>query len=157
TEIFILDGRLQVIGRGSGRLRMDLEPGIYKVKVRAGCVTSEKHVVLGDRPVPPVVFGPLSFSTPALLDGTAKTHEYQVAAAVQECGQVNVTAGSGSSIFLFARAWTGPEGQEALPAVKTHPAEGLSLHKADGGLIANFKDRSVSDLSRDPWAACNVQ
>src|SRR5262245_66616174 len=111
TEIIVLDGRLQVIGQGRGRLRMEVEPGVYKVKARAGCVMSEKRVVLVNRPVPPVTFEALYFSTPALLDATARTHEYQTMGAVGESRRVHVRAGNGSGVFVFARDWTGPEGQ----------------------------------------------
>src|SRR3954447_11944382 len=104
-EIFIIDGQFRLVGRGLGRMHANLEPGIYKVKARAGLTTREQHVVLFPGQPQSVNLGPIPFTSPAPLSQTLKTHEYHMGAAQQLSGNIHVRAGEGSSIFVFARDW----------------------------------------------------
>ena len=106
TEIFVIDGKFRLQARGIGRLRAELQPGIYKVKCRTGAVTDEQFVMLRDEPKV-IHLARLSFSSPVPLSDTSKTHEYHMAAAERESAKVHLKAGDGSWIFVFARDWTG--------------------------------------------------
>ncbi|MDR3636402.1 MAG: hypothetical protein P4L84_21545 [Isosphaeraceae bacterium] len=158
TELFVLDGKLNLVARGLGRLEGRFEPGIYKVKARSGYVTEERRVVLTGPQPWAVSFGPLEFASPALLVSTAQTHEYQMAAAERESGQVHESlAKEGDSlIFIFARRWTGSPSQE-LSAGKVNPAEGLSFHYASGRRAVDLRSVGNVDLTGDPWAACTIR
>ena len=162
AEIFVVDGDLRLCARDIGRLESWLTPGIYKVRVRTGPSTLEEFVLLRDVPVSRS-FQALAFSTPVPLVNTAKTHEYHEHAAVEQSAKTHITAGHGSSIFVFARDWT-PGWQEspAQPRPWIHPANGLRLKSLEGELVANIEENSTTlrnsggDQSLDPWAACTI-
>ena len=46
TEIFIIDGNFNRIDNGLGRLEVDLPPGLYKVKFKAGSLIEELFMTL---------------------------------------------------------------------------------------------------------------
>ncbi len=158
TEIFVIDAQLNLAARGVGRLETDLEPGIYKVKARAGLEAREDYVILheGD-PAEVKDFGIIQFPSPAPIVGTAKTHEYQMSAAAAESRRVHVTAGQGSFVFVFARDWTSADQSQAPAQTPLHPARGLSLRDAQDNVVVDFGTQSASSLAADPWSACNVQ
>jgi len=152
AEIFIVDGEFQLVARGVGRLEAEIEPGIYKVKCRTGAVTKEQLVLVKDEPV--VVSLPrLSFSSPAPLAETAKTHEYHVEAARVESRNIHVRSGTGSWVFVFARDWT----VTGNSARGWNPAQWLSLHDEQGTRIADLDKAGVHNVAGDPWAACNLE
>jgi hypothetical protein len=157
TELFVIDGDHHLVDRGIGMLTTKpLDPGIYKIKARVGFETREQHVVLRE-PGQKVVLPPFAFASPALLRDTSKTHEYQVAAAETESHNVHFDKGQGSTIFIFARAWTPSQIQpSALRSI--NPAAGLSLCDQGGNTITYLETAGrVDNQVRDPWAACNVQ
>ncbi len=95
TELFVIAGDLQLVARGIGKLKTEpLDPGIYKIKARAGVETREQYVVLRDEDQS-VSVPALTFASPAPLANTAKTHEYHMGAAQTE---------SDKAITLPARA-----------------------------------------------------
>ena len=53
TEIFVLDGALNLVHRGLGELHTQLVPGLYKVKFKLGPVVQEQHLFIepGSQPV----------------------------------------------------------------------------------------------------------
>jgi hypothetical protein len=169
AEIFVIDGQLNLVERDRGSLGRDLEPGLYKVKVRVGGVTEERHVALEPGGAVEVAFKHLAFASPVPLDQTAKTHEYHIDAAVR-CGgaaPADVGRGSGSAIFVFARRFTNPweRRPDKVPAAPAHPARGLSLRDGAGAMVvdvsapatsANNMADAAGNPSIDPWAACNV-
>src|SRR4051794_9894453 len=83
TEIFVLDGQFKVVARGLGSLHADLDPGIYKVKVRTGYATEERLITIRDRPQA-VRFDRLPFHSPAPLAGTTSAGDVQMRHAEQE-------------------------------------------------------------------------
>src|SRR2546421_8413380 len=93
TEVFVIDGQFNLRDRGVGHLRTSLEPGIYKIKVRAGFETREQPVVLRDRDET-IEIPRFEFASPAPLGQTSKTHEFQMAAAYDESRKVHLSAGS---------------------------------------------------------------
>lgn len=152
TEIFLVNGEFQLVARGVGRLEAGIEPGIYKVKCRTGAVTKEQLVLVKDEPI--VVSLPrLSFSSPAPLAETAKTHEYHVEAAKAESRNIHVKSGTGSWVFVFARDWT----VTGNSARGRNPVQWLSLHNEQGIRIADLDEAGVHNVAGDPWAACNLE
>lgn len=150
-EIFLIDGQFQLVARSVGRLDVDVEPGIYKIKCRTGAVTNEQFVIVQDDPIT-MALPRLQFASPAPLGETSKTHEYQMQAAAMQSKFAHVTSGQGSWIFVFVRDWTA----KGTSSRKQNPAKGLFLEDENGNLVADLGLASVSDISGDPWAACNV-
>ncbi len=157
TEIFIIDGGFNLRARGIGRVDAELEPGIYKVKVRAGFESSEQHVVLRDQDED-LKIPPFTFVSPAPLDGTSKTHEFHISAAEQGSRAPDIKKGQGSSVFIFARDWTS---QEPPPEDKLsnypNPGNGLSLRDMKGNVIADLTTDGKRSDGWEPWVSCNVQ
>ncbi len=157
TEIFVICGDLHLEDRGVGKLTTKaLDPGIYKIKARAGLETLEQYVVLRE-PGQKVFLPPLAFSSPAPLTNTSKTHEYHMAAAEAESKKVHAQAGQGSWIFVFSREWTRSQAQPVSP-LSANPANGLSIRDKDGNTVASLENAGRVDSGiRDRWAACNVE
>jgi hypothetical protein len=86
------------------------------------------------------VFPPLSFASPAPLEGTATSHEYHAEFAEKESQTVRppaagVKAGVGSWVFVMARAWR-PAGRPA--GDRSNPADGVVLRGLDGREVFDF-------------------
>lgn len=156
TEIFVINGELQLVDRGVGRLTTKpLDPGIYKIKARAGSEVREQYLVLRS-PGQRVLLPPFAFASAAPLDGTSKTHEYQMGAAQAESQNVHSHVGQGSWIFIFSREWTPPD--QPGTTHSTNPAAGLSLRDGNGSTVADLGSAARVDMqAADPWAACNVE
>jgi hypothetical protein len=157
TEIFVVDGDLQLVDRGIGRLvTKPLDPGIYKIKARAGVETREQYVVLSG-PGQTVILPQFAFASPAPLAGTSKTHEYHVDGAVSESQHVHVQAGTGSTIFVFSREWTASLDPARQSPPRENPAAGLWLLDADGATVADLGTHArVRGDVPDPFAGCTV-
>jgi hypothetical protein len=164
TEIFIIDHSFKLVERGFGSMSRDLEPGVYKIKFRAGSLTKEVNQVIEPSPGKVVVHSPpMAFSSAAPLSSTRKIHEYQRDAAAQLSTSVQKSFGSGGQLFVFARTWTESSAESAgiqtvsLPAGH-NPAATLTLHDRDGHLMLDFENAArQGDLNRqDPWAALNI-
>ena len=157
TEIFVINGDLQLVDRGIGRMTTKaLDPGIYKIKTRTGFETCEEYVVLREAGQE-VVLQPFPFASAAPLADTSKTHEYHVSAAQDESKCVHHRAGHGSFIFVFSREWTGLQKCRDGP-FSINPATGLSIHDGDGNTVVSLESASrVETRASDPWAACNVE
>jgi hypothetical protein len=159
TELFVIDGGFRLLVRGIGSLDSQLEPGLYKLKCHCGGATQEQHVVLRDAPVS-LYISRFAFASPVPLSGTSKTHEYQMDMAQRESRNIHCHAGQGSWIFVFARDWTSRTGQPTSttrPPISWNPATGLTLRDQLGSLVADLGALSVTDLSGDPCAGCNVE
>jgi hypothetical protein len=152
AEIFLIDGEFQMVARDVGHLQAEVEPGIYKVKYRTGAATSEQLVLVKDQPVV-VSLARLSFSSPAPLAETAKTHEYHMAGATEESRKIHVKSGTGSWIFVFVRDWT-VTGNSVRSG---NPSQWLSLHDEQGTQIADLHTAGTHSVTGDPWAACNLE
>lgn len=156
TEVFVIDGEFNLKDRGIGYLKTALEPGIYKVKVRAGFETQEQTIILRDHDQ--VVDIPrFSFVSPAPLSETAKTHEFHIGAAESESRQVHVSAGNGSSIFIFVRDWTSDTWPAQTEPSYPNPGADLSLHDLHGKTIADLGHDGRRSAEWEPWAGCNVE
>jgi hypothetical protein len=158
SEIYVVDGHFELAARGKGSVEsFQLDPGIYKVKVRSGFEAQEAHVVLrpGEKEVEKT-FAAIEFASPAPLDHTSKSHDFHVDAAQRESREVHVHAGRGSSIFVFAREWTGPTRTSGAPAVTGNPAAGLTLLRTDGALVADLGAEAALTADWDPCAGCSI-
>lgn len=154
AEIFLLDGQFQVADRGVGGLRTAQPPGIYKLKVRTASLIQEQMVVLRDEPVS-LELEQGAFASPAPLTGTSKTHEYHMSAAHEESQKIHVHAGQGSSIYVFARDWTGGGGRASTGE---NPARGLQLRTFESDTpIADLETQSKLELAEDACAACRIE
>lgn len=154
ADIAVLDGSLKRVARGLGALEKDLPPGLYKVRVRVGPTVEERLVSLDRDQV--LHFEERRFPSLVPLEGTSRTHEYQIRAAEEISSAPIATLGTGGSVFLFVREWTGESGAETAPA-PGNPARGLFLRgwKADDAEIdiaAQASVRSDCDVSAG-WSA----
>jgi hypothetical protein len=156
TEVFVIDGQFNLRDRGIGHLKTLLEPGIYKVKVRAGFETREHPIVLRDHDES-IDIPPFDFVSPAPLDGTSKTHEFHIQAAHDESLKVHLSAGKGSAVFIFARDWTGDTAPVPAPTSYENPSRGLSLQDLRGNVIADLTTQGKHYDGWEPWAACNIE
>jgi hypothetical protein len=154
TEIFVIDGLFRLAQKGLGKLTAQLQPGIYKLRIRAGYAEQEDYVVLRDEPV--LRSYSIRFSSPVPLRDTAEDDPRHIAAAERESQAIHVPHGTGSCIFLFARRWSSTAGNQGI-FHGTHPAKGISLTNSNGTEVANMEAASVVDLTGNPWAACAVQ
>jgi len=159
TEIFLINSRFELVERGVGRLTTKVEPGLYKVKYRAGSRVVEEHVEVGA--LPPIFLvtaPPVPYLSSAPLATAETTHEYHQGAAGTLSRTVHEHVGEGSEIFVFARVWTEERHRQRVPPVprKHHPAQGLSLRSADGSLLVDLEKASKVHLGHDPWSGCTV-
>jgi len=155
AEIFVISGDFYMVDRGVGRLvTKPLCAGIYKVKAKVNQQTWEQHVTLthnGQK----VSIPPFQFTSAAPLADTAKTHEYQMAAAESESRNVRFVQGRGSCICVFAREWSEKISSSRPNAV--NPMTGLSLHDANENQIVNLETHGHSDITvPDAWGSCTV-
>jgi hypothetical protein len=159
TELFIVDGAFNLVGRGIGRLESTLTEGIYKVRARTGRQEQEQIVLLDKDTT--VTFDPdPRFASPAPLSGTTKAPDHQIEAAQRLSRTVHVRSGTGSQVFLFARAWT-PDEPGARSAAEQHPARGITLHRWDGSMIADLERHGVADepgaIAGDSCSGCTIE
>ncbi|HEV7333086.1 MAG TPA: hypothetical protein VGN63_18775 [Flavisolibacter sp.] len=156
AEIFILDHRFIRIEATAGRhASFSLAPGVYIVKVRVGTICREESVVLAKDET--VVFGPIGIPSAAPLEGTTKTHEYQMDNAESHSKRVHVRKGKGSHLFLFVRYWTSEPVRRKTKAKQAHPATGLWVKDFSGKININLEEKAFYDKQADPWAACNIE
>lgn len=158
TEIYVIDGSFNLVGKGVSSFEALLDPGIYKVKVRAGFDTVERLVVLFEgREQWIESFPPLRFQTPIPLADTAQASPAHVAHAEAGARDVNLKVGEGSCIYVFARECGTGDGRGDAPtrAQPPHPARGLTLRDFRGGMVVDFSTHSTSSVG-EPSAACCV-
>jgi len=100
---------------------------------------------------------PFAFVSAAPLSGTAKTHEYHIAAASSLCGKTQVKQGDGSSIFVFSREWRDSRRSTTTDRL-ANPAAGLLLRDTNNAVVVDLEHKSfVDNQVGDPYAACNVE
>jgi hypothetical protein len=160
TELFLIDGKFQLMERAVGRLQMEVVPGIYKVKCRTGAVTSEQ-LVLVEKEAVVMRLPRLSFSSPAPLNDTAKFNESHANAAKIESNKIHIRYGTGSRLFIFVRDWDFVNEPVILPYEESgidNPAKWLSLYHESGIHIADIDRTGVhGNHPGDKWAACSLE
>mgnify|MGYP001588902701 CR=1 FL=1 len=153
AELFIINSNLERVARGIGTVSTQQPAGVYKIKVRVGQVAHEELVALEKASVEKHI-AQLDIPSAAPLMATGQSHEYHQDAVRKHSVKPWVKAGTGASIFVFARDWN-PQGKRPRPG--HHPAEGLTLQRINGKMAIDVQRKSRQDLTRDPWAACNVE
>jgi hypothetical protein len=154
SEIFVIDGRLNLIDRGVGTLNRRLPAGLYTVKVRAGNTAKEKMVVLDQDQTIRLAPAPPTSAAPPVE--TALTHEYHVTEAIRMSSQVDLDFGRGAAIFVFVRCWTSPSIYRDIGLSDFNPAKGISVLTLDGKLIAQVENQVSLKSSKDPYAGLTM-
>ncbi|GAC1345632.1 MAG: hypothetical protein NVSMB27_08060 [Ktedonobacteraceae bacterium] len=157
TEIFVIDAHFQRIAEGvtggHGRLEVDLDPGIYKVKFVAGLLAQEEYVALPAGSGAVMVPTPnLLFSTSVPLKQTRTTQDYHQDKANNVSKRIHCEIGIGSQLFVFVR--------DLAKQGCNDCATGLTLHDLTGNLLVDFTqlgERDVHDPDTDHWVGCTVQ
>jgi hypothetical protein len=151
AEITVLDGNLNRILKGIGKVEQDLPAGIYKVHVRVGPALKEQLVSLDqDRIVNIETL--LRFPSPIPLNDTSRTREYHSDAAKRASATPQDSLGTGASVLVFAREWTPDERGST-----NHPAAGLSFLDWSGeicvDIVARAEFRPSTAMAPDPCAS----
>ena len=101
AEIAVLDGDLQTVAKGIGRLQQSLPAGLYKVRVRVGPTLVEKLVSLDqDREI---ALAPALIPSPIPLERSSRGNASHTAAAIETSWKVRDVFGAGASVLIFAR------------------------------------------------------
>jgi hypothetical protein len=147
VEIFVIDPDLRLVARSSGRLELDLPPGIYKVKFKAGTlggsIEDEHLVALEAGRAPPVVQPAegLGISSPAPIRKTRTTREYHRNPARDISRKTHRQIGSGSRLFVFVR--------DLDKGRMDNPLRGLTLHAME-------TDQPLVDLEQAGELICDA-
>lgn len=154
TEIFLLDDQGQVKTRAVDKLETYQQPGVYKIRLRAGFATHDEIILL-ENPVRKH-YAPLPFFSPVPLQGTACSIESHVRAAEDMSRNMErVVFGEGSEIFLFARDFKcSPNDPLCLI---DNPARDLTLRSVDGKTVVDLAVQSKVEWGAEPWAACALK
>lgn len=146
TEVFVINSRLEREVKGLGRVDIELPPGSYKAKFKAGSSAVEVPVFLRDGQSATAVVEPPPFiASPAPLDETVTTLDYQAdqaAALSQQPAQVQV--GSGSRVLVMIRDIDG--------GPRLHPGTGVTLEDLTGKRLASLRATEVSSASNSNQA-----
>jgi hypothetical protein len=149
-EIFVYDGLFRQVAQTIGSMTVDLTPGMYKVKVREGLAEQEEVVVLRGEPLTRSYA--VRFSSPIPLRGIAEEDPLHILAVQEQCAGVQLSPGSGSGVFVFARRWrTGGPANDEKPLMA-----GLTLRNAAGDMVADLGEHAVRAAEQNPWAACSI-
>ncbi|HWX28863.1 MAG TPA: hypothetical protein VNZ53_15670 [Steroidobacteraceae bacterium] len=151
AEISVIDGSLNPVTKGVGRLDQTLAGGLYKVLVRVGSHVDEQLVALDqDRDLS---FAAPNIPSPIPLASSSRSHEYHSAAAVQAATNARDTFGNGASILIFAREWTADSSGS-----RNNPAAGLTFLDDDENFLASIEQRADFRINGDPSAGwrCDV-
>ncbi|MDP9175719.1 MAG: hypothetical protein M3O30_17905 [Planctomycetota bacterium] len=152
TEINVSDHLFRSVYRGYGDTAIELPPGIYGIRARAGYAIEKQTVVLRNDPKL-VEFGPIHYASPIPLAHTQTFDQSHADIALAQSIETHLTAGNGGWFFLLVRSHL----PRANGLSDTHPAAGLILRTPAGKVIADFA-KSSAWLARDTiCAACNVQ
>src|SRR5436309_1438173 len=149
-EVFVIGPDLRLVTRSSGRLEVDLPPGIYKVKFKAGTLggslEDEHVVVLEPGCAPPVVrlSQGIGVASPAPVHKTISTREYHRYPASDISRKTHQRLGSGSRLFVFVRDLDDKGRAD-------NPLGGLSLHGLESDMrLTNLEEAGevIRDVAR---------
>jgi hypothetical protein len=139
TEVFLVDTGFRRLAEAVGELRVEVAPGLYKVRFRSGDVMADQLVEVPPQ-LPPgqseilVRGGPLSFASALPLPDTRTSHEYHQAAWSHAWDGPDLSLGAGSRLFVLAR-----DANKRPEKPSRHvPWQGLSLCGLDGRVLLDF-------------------
>jgi hypothetical protein len=149
TEIFLVDGRLNVVASGVSELTAPVPPGVYKVRFRSGSTVRDQLVEVplvlprGQHSVS--IYGSyVKFTSPAPLHETETTHEYQEE-AWQRVGQAAAArVGSGAELLVLVRD---PRKERGKPS-RHQPWNGVTLTDAAGRELPGFSQHGICDREK---------
>lgn len=153
VEIHLIDGNFQHVAQSVGKLKTEVEPGVYKLKVKAGRSFEEISLLVEEGSEPVVVeIPPLQFRSAAPLWNTTTSREYHQDASIELSREVHGELGSGAGLFVFVRDLDG-RGQ-------VNPAAGLTLTDINGAVLIDYGDAAAQGTkTRDEsnlWAGYSV-
>ena len=144
SEIFLADNHFQLLGSGVGVLDIQVPPGIYKARFRAGQQQEDQLIEVPAEPASQRIQGPaVEFYTPLPLEGQDPKQQQ---AASEHSHRVTAHVGNGSWLYFFLRGLT----KEA-----SRPWAGISLHDLRGKLL--FKASHGIRETRQRFWALNVE
>lgn len=147
TEIFLLNDSFERIESGIGNLKKNVFPGLYKIRFRSGTTQEDRFLEVSPTRKK-VLFQekePLAFeATPPLLHTKTDNSRHRRIAR-KESKRVHLSAGKGSTLFLFVRHPETGTGQ--------NPAEGITLHTLEGSKIADTENGACSNTD-GCWSLC---
>src|SRR5262245_22698229 len=151
TEIFIINSQFERVAKGVGRVEVDLPAGLYKVKFKAGALIHEELIDLPPGPQAVEIRAPqLRFSSSAPIANTLTTHEYHEGPARSLSREILWRRGNGSQLFVYLR--------DLERLSRANPAAVLTLHDADGKLVADLhKVCRFDDQAPIPYAGCTLE
>jgi len=151
TEIFLIDGRFRRLASGLGELRLEVPPGLYKVRFRSGTEQRDELIeaVAGSSPVY-VTTAPLGFASAAPIVETSTTREYHRAAAATESTRVHLSVGQGSQLFLFARDVLDQPGEPPWTGISLRDIEGTAIAELEQGACDPGQAYGALNVALDP-------
>lgn len=153
AEVFVIDQRLALVDRDTGRLSTSLPFGLFKIKTRIGRGFSQRIILL-DRDAKST--GPADVmrlpSSVVPLPGTSSSLAAHTLARAQELNASSrQAAGSGddASLMLMVRAWSAPNSSLA----HTEPWKDVAIVDASGVTVFDAAcDTRLHRGDADPYA-----
>lgn len=157
TEIFVVDGKFRRVAKGIGSLNIDLPPGLYDIKFKAGSTVNEVQTVLERGQQEVNVSGPpMYFSSPMPLPYTSTMYEYHQRAAINLSRQAQETLGEGSQIFVFTRELEGHGPYDTMAGLTLHALSGEELFDFSGkGFMKGYPESQIGQ-EKNPWAGYTI-
>ncbi len=102
-ELSVVDSEFREVGHGVGALDVNVVPGIYELRFQAGPQHDKRLVSVAPGQVYEDTEIEVAFPSPAPIEGTSTSHEYQQTAA-SEASQKQTAAGTGDAgLVLMVR------------------------------------------------------
>ena len=153
AEIFVIDQRLSLVDRDTGRLSMSLPFGLFKVKTRIGRGFSQ-HIILLDREPMPIKLADVTRlpSSVVPLPGTSSSVARHTVAWQQELNASGLQATGGGDdavLMLMVRAWSAPNSSLA----HTEPWKDVVIVDVNGDTVFDGAcDTRLHRGDADPYA-----
>ena len=140
TEIVVTDGKRAKLAAGAGTLRIELPPGVYKARFKAGGRFEDRLFEMAGEDV--VVQGPrLKIDSPAPLGNSGNTHEYHEAIARGIKDLPALKCGDGCELAILVRDSLKLPNRGASGA----PWTGLTLQDMNGRVQADLSIDGLRD------------
>ncbi len=125
TEIFLIDSNFKRINQGLGELKVDVSPGLYKVRFRSGSEQKDQFVEVGEHQSSVAIKSESIENRPNVL----KASEEMLAQIEAQSLQFHKRCGNGSSLFILY--------QDKKNRAEAELWDGLTVYDMDGELVAS--------------------